>query len=622
MNAESELDYRYMVEPLIMPFHPYGSGLAQDLFDALWLEDLYGFRSHCSMRSIADDKAMLEVRLDSIRSLRWQGHLADGLRPFRILAPDAALRTGTEEVGLEFGDAVEILQTADWWNDGTDRFASLFHLAYDQATFTAAHERNIVARLLAVPRDLLSWEALSCLKDRPFHPLARAKDWNEAPGHAYAAETMALLPLRWVAVPRNRIVTASGNRSTGQPLVENLLDPAQQDILANAAHACHADDEAWLWMPVHPWQWSWLKRSSPAKLNGCIELCTGPGTAIPTASLRSLVIPGKPDTHLKVALSVRTLGAVRTLPLRYLHNGVLASACLETLRKRDAWLGANLLLCQENEWWALSQSLQRHQPGQYDTLVSEPGELACMLRRYPPLPGATLIPMAALPATTADGALPAFDHLVGTIKQEEDAWRLFRDIARALLELGLRCFAHGVMPELHGQNVLLAFKDRRIAALVLRDHDTLRVCQGMLEQRGIKAPDYVIDRSTPNTLELDTPWELLAYLQTLAIEVNLYAIIVALASHYSRDEAQGWHIVRQVLEICLASIPLPPEIASQTKNLLLNEAEWPFKQVLAPLLGAESFGTGMPSAMGRVKNPLLTGNLPSYGGGSRDISYA
>ncbi|MDE2367205.1 MAG: siderophore biosynthesis protein, partial [Betaproteobacteria bacterium] len=218
--------------------------------------------------------------------------------------------------------------------------------------------------------------------------------------------------------------------------------------------------------------------------------------------------------------------------------------------------------------------------------------------------------------------LPAFDHLIGREGEEEAAWQLFSDIARALLELGLRCFAHGVMPELHGQNILLAFKGRRIAALVLRDHDTLRVCHRMMEMQGIEVPNYVIDRATPNTLELNTPPELLAYLQTLAVEVNLYAILAALAAYYGREETHGWRIVRQVLEICLASVPLPAEIASQTKNLLLNEAEWPFKQVLTPLLGITRFGTGMPSAMGRLNNPVLATSLPSSGDGHRGISYA
>jgi siderophore synthetase component len=601
----------------IMTPHPYANRLAQDLFDALWLENLYGFRAHCTMRPMDDGKIMLELALDGARSLRWQGRRANGLRPFRLLSPCGVLHTGTHTADLEIGKTVEALQTADWWSDRTGRFARFFNLAYEQAAFAAMHENNIMARFMEAPDDLLSWEALSCLKDRPFHPLARAKDWNESDGHAYATETMSSLPLRWVAVPRDRIVRAEGDTTlTGQPLAENLLDRAQQDMLARVARACRADNNEWLWLPVHPWQWAWLNRAAPPELSGCIDLCSGPGAGIPTASLRSLAVAGSPGTHLKLALSVRTLGAIRALPPRYLHNATLASACLESLRQRDAWLGTHLLLCDENQWWALSQRSRG------DTLESEPGQLACMIRRYPILPGATLVPMAALPVVAANGELPAFNHLTGSANQEDAAWDLFGDIARALLELGLRCFAQGVMPELHGQNVLLAFSERRIVALVLRDHDTLRICRALMQAQGVMAPDYIIDRSTPNTLELSTPAQLLAYLQTLAIEVNLYAILAALATHYGRDEAYGWRIVRNVLEISLESIPLPAEIASQTKNLLLEEAEWPFKQLLAPLLGVTSFGTGMPSAMGRMTNPLSATSPSSPGDGCRDINYA
>jgi hypothetical protein len=52
---------------------------------------------------------------------------------------------------------------------------------------------------------------------------------------------------------------------------------------------------------------------------------------------------------------------------------------------------------------------------------------------------------------------------------------------------------------------------------VLRDHDTLRICPALMADAGVPAPDYAIDRSTPNTLILDAPDALLAYLQTLGI---------------------------------------------------------------------------------------------------------
>lgn len=577
------------------PSHPYERRLLQDLFDALWLEDLYSFRSHCRFHAVAEEEAVVEVELSRGRVLRWHGRQASGLRPFRISERGVASVGAAPSAKLAAAEVAETLQTADWWQESSGRLARFFSLAIDQAELAAVHEPGILAKLAVAPDDLLSWETLSCLKDRPFHPLARAKDWGDDAGSAYAVEAAASLPLRWVAVPWDRV---RGTVVAGQPIAEALLDPAQHDRLATTAHACGARGEVWLWMPVHPWQWVHLERFASPALSQCIDLGTGPGTAVPTASLRSLAVVGRPRTHLKVALSVNALGAVRTLPPRYLHNATLASACLENLRGRDEWLASHLLLCDENHWWALRQR---------DALEAEPGELACVVRRYPSLPDARLIPMAALPVVAADGALPAFDQLLGPAGAEDEAWTLFAEVTGALLELSLRCLAHGVMPELHGQNVLLAFHARRIVALVLRDHDTLRICPPLMNAQGVAAPDYVVDRSTPNTLELATPRELLAYLQTLAIEVNLYAVIAALAERYGRDEAHGWRILRGVLEACLTRVPLPEQIAASTRSLLLDERDWPFKQVLAPLLGRASFGTGMPSAMGRIDNPLFPG---------------
>lgn len=574
----------------IIPIH--AQRLTQDLLDALWLEDLYGFRAQCSLRA-EHGEMVLDITLDHARSLCWHGRRAQGLRPFRVSQRPPVLRAGIHMHELTVIAAVEMLETAEWWRERSGRCARLFRLAERQAAFTAAHEPDILARL-GTPQFLLAWEGVSCLRDRPFHPLARAKEWNGEPSADFSPETATPITLHWVALPRERVL---GGVNVGQPVAESMLDERQLKTLASVAYAHRASGEAYLWLPVHPWQWRRLKEAATPDLADCMDLGAGPGTALPTVSLRSLAISGRPDTHIKLALSVQALGALRTLPPRYLHNGALAFACLDDLRRRDTWLAAHLLLCDERQWWALRQR---------DFLQAEPGELACLIRRYPALPaGTTLMPMAALPATTAAGALPAFDYLLGSLVSENAAWTLFADIARALLELGLRCYAHGVLPELHGQNVLLACRGAHVVALVLRDHDSLRICPPLMQAAGTAVPDYVLDCNTPNTLVLDSPRDLLAYLQTLAIEVNLYAVLAALAEHYGRGEAYGWDIVRMTLVTCLATIPLPEHLAAQSRSLLLGEPSWPFKQVLTPLLDRAQIGTGMPSAMGRLANPLL-----------------
>lgn len=582
--------------------HPYALRLAQEVFDAFWLEDLFGFRKHCTFYPGSNGETMLEIALDRRRRLRWYGRVTTGLRPFRISCSSAILHQATSPLDLNLVKTAAVLQTAEWWNDDSGRFAQLFELAYRQTARAAQCEAAVVAQVKAAPDDLISWEALSALKGRPFHPLALARDRgpDNADLDAYAPETQMPFSLHWVALPRDHV--RSSVPSGIQTLAQILLDRSELAELAATARHKAAGSQHYVWLPVHPWQWAWLQRTASSNIAVCIDLGVGPGKVRPTASIRSLAAIAQPKLHLKLSLSVKLLGAERSLPPRYLHNGMLAGKCIETLRQHDSWLESHLLSCDESQWWAFQQS---------NLLEEDPGELACLVRRYPALPGATLIPMAALAVATSKGGLPAFEYLLNGDEQETTAWRIFSDMASMLLELGLRCYAQGVMPELHGQNVLLAFREQRIIRLVLRDHDTLRICRPFMSQRGIAVPSYVFDRSVTNTLEMDTPFGLLTYLQTLAIEVNLYAVLAVLAERYGQNEEHGWLILRKELIELLARVPLPGQSTEQVQCLLLDEPSWPFKQLLAPLLARPILGTGMPSAMGRLTNPLRDISSPN-----------
>ncbi|MGD7457644.1 IucA/IucC family protein, partial [Ralstonia pseudosolanacearum] len=49
--------------------------LAQDLLDALWLEDLYGFRGRATWRTDVAGEAVLSVPVAGGAALRWRGTL-------------------------------------------------------------------------------------------------------------------------------------------------------------------------------------------------------------------------------------------------------------------------------------------------------------------------------------------------------------------------------------------------------------------------------------------------------------------------------------------------------------------------------------------------------------------
>ncbi|MCK4122694.1 IucA/IucC family protein [Ralstonia pseudosolanacearum] len=589
--------------------------LAQDLLDALWLEDLYGFRGRATWRTDAAGEAVLSVPVADGAALRWRGARLSGMRALRLSQDGAAvaLQHAATCRPLRAVQTLDALQHAPWWPAYSERLAQQLAVAQHQMARTFAAEAALLARVAAAPRSLAAWEAVCCLRDRPFHPFARAKVWPDLPGEAFEVESGRSVPLHWVAVARDALFSGDGaagadeGRYAAQPVAAALLSEDDYDGLARrAVERC--TDPAALWLPVHPWQWRYLQRNRVALALQCVDLGSGPGAAMPTASLRTLSVADGERLHLKLALNVQALGAARTLPPRYLRNGVLAERCLEALRARDAWLGAHLALCGEGAWWAL---------GNAASLIESQGELACMLRHYPAHDG-WLLPMAACAAVTLDGRLPALEALCGDPALQtlagsvpdapaERAWRVFGRIAHLLIELGLRCFAHGVMPELHGQNVMLRIGADGLQGLVLRDHDTLRICPVLMAAAGVEAPDYAIDRSTPNTLILDAPEALLAYFQTLAVEVNLYAILAALAERYGTDESIGWRIVGRTLRESVDRVFGEGGAAALhgcVAQALFDAPQWPFKQILAPLAARASIGTGMPSGLGTIANPL------------------
>jgi len=576
--------------------------LLQDLFDALWLEDLYGFRGRCRLLDGTCDILLDDGAPDprTQRRVRLFGARAQGLRPFRIERCVPLCIDANGERRLEVAQIAALLEQASWWRAPAGRLSDAFALACTQAGFAAMHVPAILARLRAEPDELRHWEALASLRDRPFHPLARGKAWGEMPQAwaRFGAEADQAICLRWVAVARRSwVATACA------PPSRYLLTPTQQARLQRHARSRGLDPLDYEWLPMHPWQHDYWGRTHGWRA-AAIDLDIRLGHGHATASLRTLALQGRRGVHLKLPVSLPLLGATRSLPSRYLHNGVQAQRCLARLRRRDPWLASQLALCDEDHWWAMRQHAH---------VTQDPGELACQLRRYPQVGnGAVLVPMAALPVVLEDGSLPAFKLLLGAGYAPEALWKAFERIAALTLELGLRCFGAGTMPELHGQNLLLAWRDGVPVVAVLRDHDSLRICAPMMRSSGLPVPDYLLAPDSPNNLLLESPAQLLAYLQTLLVEVNLYAVLAAIATHLGEAEAQGWQRLQCALEGVLSRIGLPGPVAAEVRAQLLCAPRWPFKQILQPALECSEPVTGMPAAMGTWPNPLLPDAVAAY----------
>ena len=453
------------------------------------------------------------------------------------------------------------------------------------------------------PGELLTAERLAATRNRPFHPTARAAiGWTADELARYGPLRQQPLGLSWVAVRRDRLRRGTGSES--DRLHELLLDETDRERLAAtvARAGLHIDDVQPL--PVHPWQ---LDHALPAAY--AAELAAGEvvvlarelGRFHPTASLRTLTTAPETRLHVKLPLGVVTLGATRLLPPRYLDNGERAQRTMQQLIERDPALRGLVQVCDETSWcgWA--------HPSGTDEFDDRPGQLAAQLRTYPagPFHDATrlVLPMAALAAHEWDVLSP----LLGALGSgAAGAVEFFRGLATAFCELGLGFLRYGVLPELHGQNVVVVLRDGAVDGFVLRDHDTLRLYPDWMAAEGVADPGYRIAPGTPQSLCLESAEELLGYLQTLGFQVNLYGIADALCRHYGINEQLLWAQLRGAVIDTLARIALPGRVADVVERELLHARTWPSRLVLGPLLHrGRSGGVSMPAGTGRIPNPLM-----------------
>ena len=482
------------------------------------------------------------------------------------------------------------------------------NLSIEQTALSLATTETVTTAIAdQINPDLVEWERFAALQDRPFHPTARAKSgWTAGDYRRYSAEYGQDFGLAWVAVARDFIAISPGaNKSEPSDAILNEterweLEEVMQRVGLSVAEYCA--------LPVHPWHKLHALPemfSTEFERKICVPLTANFGRFVATSSVRSLAPVSGGATHIKLPVGIRSLGALRILPPRYLHNGAQGQQLLEQVITRSGEACGPLHLCTEDKSWSFST--QEDGP-----LADRPGYLSCMLRTYPEHmidnPDVSLIPMSALPVITPDGRMPAMEKLLaqwpGGKDDGERALALFGDICAQLIEFSFVCFGYGIMPEVHGQNVLLVVRAGRLDGLLLRDHDTVRIHRPWLKDHGFSEPDYVLNLATPGTMINHSPEDLLMYFQTLGVQVNLYAIINALAQVYPITERDGWKVIKTAIEEALAKLNLPVEARSVLERELLQNKSWPIKLLLTPFLASKIPGAGMPSGRGFTANPL------------------
>ncbi|MDD7939925.1 IucA/IucC family protein [Actinomycetospora lutea] len=403
-----------------------------------------------------------------------------------------------------------------------------------------------------------SGEERAAARGRPFHPTARAVGgWTRADLDRWGPGCR--VPLDWVAVRSDHL--RHGRSALG---------------VGEAPEAPQAP-EGYEALPVHPFDREHVLPAAFARelAEGVVvPLARGVGAGVATASLRTLDLGD--GRHLKLPLGVTTLGSARLLGARSLDHGQRGEQVLRRVLAADPDLAARVAVADETSWSGFAA------PDGGDEFHDRPGHLAAALRRLPPPAGTRRVPLGAL----AWGGASA---------------ELFGSVVEAVVGAGIGFLRHGVLPEMHGQNVLLDLSGERVARVVLRDHDAVRV-----HPRWLSVPDpaYRLSPGGTQSLRLDTPGALIGFFATLALEVGLGGVVDAQVRATGRPEAHWWAGIRRAVEDAVDATRTPV-VRSTLQAVLLDAETWPYRSVLRPLLErGPSRGTSMPAGVVRVPNPL------------------
>jgi siderophore synthetase component len=453
------------------------------------------------------------------------------------------------------------------------------------------------------PKSSYDWfvkgEMISSLRDRPFHPLSKAKiGFSQEDYQNYMAEFSKQTTLCWVAICNDSIVKGS-KKSEIESL--DVLNNEQKAIIENELLLKGISKEKYTIIPVHPWQIKNIilpnfKKELENKT--IIILDSKTGNFLATSSVRSLTSPYESIKMLKLPISVKSLGAARYLPVVKLLNGIVGEQMFRQAVACDETLVDRVFLCEEKNWWGyMPQSM-----GLFD---DHPRHLAAQVRIYPQeilKKDYKIIPMSSLGVVIQDNHF--LTEILGGSLSNDDVINFYTELATIFYDITMRLFKVGIVPEIHGQNCCVVMKQNKIIGLLFRDHDSVRLHQPYLDKHHIKDPGYHIRPGYSNSLYNETIEKLIYYIQSLGTQVNLAAIMESLSEVYSIPEKAFWQITKMKLRESLQTIDIPEEDRKVLHYELFERKEWPVKLIIRPLLESDGVPGAMPSGKGAGHNPF------------------
>ncbi len=470
--------------------------------------------------------------------------------------------------------------------------ASLFHAFAEECNVAASHrdtsehererwfaewhERHGAATGADLPHwhaRLLHYDRLGSFLDHPLYPTARAKlGFDGDTLAAYGPEFQRRFQLRWLAVPRTLYHSGVADEQDWPSLWPSFEDVGLHAVMATT-HAL---------VPIHPFIWghqldaflldSGLREQVIHAPCSCL-------TVVPTLSVRTVVLLDAPEWHLKLPLTIRTLGAknIRTIKPSTIQDGHSIQTLLGAIAAREPAIGGRLLLTDE----------------ECGAHVEHRMFLGYILRRYPAqaLQDSTLIPVASLTARTPTGQLAAQD--VAAQFYEGDFEAFFNDYLDLTLRLHLLLWVrYGIALESNQQNsVVVASRSEPRLRLLLKDNDAARIHLDYLRQRWPDLASHLAELQDQR-IAVAEPLPLAQMFTTITLQLNIAVLVERFAPILDQPTTALYANVRQRIETILTELAADGEDITLARRTLLEDDRLHIKYLLIAATLAEKSDTG------------------------------
>jgi len=359
----------------------------------------------------------------------------------------------------------------------------------------------------------------------------------------YAPELAVPTALIWLAAQRQHAEISCVQDLTYPGLLHEELGEAALAAFARTLEQRGLDPAAYVYLPVHPWQWqNRIAQLFAFELASRALVYLGPGEELYLAqqSIRTFYNVSQPGRrYVKTALSILNMGFTRGVPASIVASGAAVNDWVAALVQQDAYLqrqGFSVLREVAFVAWR-----HRHYEAASARRSDARKELLGALWRESPLAGLKdgqrLMTMAALLHIDRQGK-SLLTALIESCGLGIDGW--LRRYLQAYLAPLVHCFyAHHLTFTPHCENVILVLEDGAVARVILKD---------LAEDIGVLNPEVELPTAV-RRLALRVPEEVMTLVIFTDVFDGVFRFLAQiLEEHADYPEWKFWRLVAECIQ--------------------------------------------------------------------------